>query len=144
MEQEILDKNEHYIFSNPLAFENDLIIMKYRHDELHDAPPLCDVNRFPNKEVVKDWVAFNRAYADGLSSRASIEPWRAERLAIVLEETTKLGKIWSTLYEAKIEYYYIGARRAALKRLREQIGVENYYKGILPPHIPTWYFQRID
>ena len=35
-------------------------------------------------------------------------------------------------------------RRKALSKLRDIIGEENFYNGILPPIVPVWRFQLID
>jgi hypothetical protein len=142
---EILDPREvRYVLTRPEDFASDLKLLQRRYQDLHNAPPLQDCMRFPDRALVSDLLAFNRAYRQHLDSRASVELVRWWELREAIQETDQLYQVWDTVRDARCEYYYVTVRRQALKRLRETIGPQSYYSGCLPPHVPTWRFQPID
>ena len=142
---EVLDPREaRYILKQAESYPTDLKLLRKRYRDLADAPPLHDCMRFPDRALVSDLLAFNRAYRQHLDSRLSVELVRWWELREAIQETDRLYQVWDTVRDARCEYYYVTVRRQALKRLRDTIGPESYYAGRLPPHVPTWRFQHID
>ena len=145
LQWEILDAREvRYVLTRPEDFTADLKLLQRRYHELANAPPVSDCLRFPERAVVSDLLAFNRAYRQQMDTRQAIElvHWWEFREAV--QEADRLYQIWDNVRDARCDYYYVTVRRHALKKLRETIGPEDYYAGRLPPHVPVWRFQRID
>jgi hypothetical protein len=142
---EILDPREvRYVLTRPEDFAADLKLLRRRQQELADAPPLCDGQRFPGRALINDLLSFNRAYRQHLDSRQALDVTYWWELHEALQESDRLYQIWDTVRDARCDYYYVTVRRQALKKLRESIGPQAYYSGCLPPHVPVWRFARID
>jgi len=142
---EILDPREvRYVLARSEDFHSDLKLLRRRHSELQDAPPLVDCQRFPERALVNELLAFNRTYRQHLDSQQALEVAYRWELREALQETDRLYQIWDTVRDARCEYYYVTVRRQALKNLRETLGGQGYYEGTLPPHVPVWRFTRID
>jgi hypothetical protein len=145
VEWEILDAREvRYVLTRPEDFAADIKLLRRRWNDLADAPRLHDCLRFPERAVISDLLAFNRAYRQHLDTCMTVELVRWWELRESLQETDRLYQVWDTVRDARCDYYYVTVRRQALKRLREMLGEEAYYSGCLPPHVPVWRFQRID
>jgi hypothetical protein len=142
---EILDPREvRYVLTRAEDFSTDLKLLRRRQRDLADAPALSDGLRFPERAVVSDLLAFNRAYRQHVDSRQAVETVHWWELREAVQEADRLYHIWDTVRDARCEYYYVTVRRQALKRLQEMIGPEAYYAGQLPPYVPVWRFERID
>jgi hypothetical protein len=142
---EILDPREvRYVLTRSEDFASDLKLLRRRYQELANAPPVSDCQRFPDRATISDLLTFNRAYRQHLDSRLSVELVRWWELREAVQEADRLYQVWDTVRDARCDYYYVTVRRQALKRLRDTIGPEAYYGGNLPPHVPLWRFQRID
>jgi hypothetical protein len=141
VQMEILDPQEtKFILAKAEDFAADLKILQGRYQELANAPYLEECSRFPNRELVEDMLACNRSYHKELEARLVLDQIHADDIRAALEETEQLHRIWETVREIRRDYYYVTVRRQALKELRDLIGVEAYYSGRLPPHVPTWRF----
>ncbi|MCS6851427.1 MAG: hypothetical protein NZ700_09710 [Gemmataceae bacterium] len=142
---EILDPRERrYILVRPEDFSADLNLLRRRYQELADAPPLADSLRFPDRDTVSDFLAFNRSYRHYIEVRQPVELSRWSEFRSVIQETDHLYQIWDTVRDARCEYYYVTVRRQALKKLRDLLGEDDYYRGHLPPYVPIWRFREID
>jgi hypothetical protein len=142
---EILDPREvRYVLTRAEDFSTDLKLLRRRQRELADAPASSDGLRFPERAVISDLLAFNRAYRQHVDGRQAVETVHWWELREAVQEADRLYYIWDTVRDARCEYYYVTVRRQALKRLQEMIGAEAYHAGQLPPHVPLWRFQRID
>jgi hypothetical protein len=142
---EILDEQEAgYVLARPETFAHDLKLLRRRYQELADAPPLSDCERFPDRATVSELLAFNRVYREYLTRRQAVEPARRWELREAIQETDRLYAVWEAIGDARRDFWYVTFRRQALKRLRDTLGPEAYYTGSLPPHVPVWRFQRID
>jgi len=142
---EILDPREiRYVLTRPEDFASDLKLLRRRYQDLKDAPPLLDCQRFPDRSTISDLLAFNRAYRQYLDNRQSLEMVHTWEVRDALQEADHLYHVWDTARDARCDYYYVTVRRQALKRLREMVGVEAYYTSNLPPHVPVWRFQHIE
>jgi hypothetical protein len=62
----------------------------------------------------------------------------ADELRTIVAETDWLYRIYDALRDARCEYFYVTYRRQALAQLRDLVGMEAYYSGQLPPHVPLW------
>jgi hypothetical protein len=145
LQWEILDPREvRYVLTRAEDFGTDVRLLQRRYRELAEAPALIDCNRFPERAAVSDLLAFNRTYRQHIDVRQPLDLPRWWQLRETLQETDRLYQVWDTVRDARCEYYYVTVRRQALKKLREMVGDEAYYSGQLPPHVPTWRFQRIN
>jgi hypothetical protein len=142
VEWEILDPREERLLHLE-DFAADLAALRRRYQELKDAPPLADANRFPERSRVADMLRFNRTYRRGLNARQVMDRDRAEWLKEAVREADELYRIWDLVREAGCDIYYVPVRRAALKRLRESLGEGAYHAGDLPPHVPLWCFVEL-
>ena len=133
-----------YVLTRGEDFPSDLKLLRRRYADLCDAPPLYDCMRFPDRSLVNDMLAFNRAYRQHLDNRQSMELSNAWELHEMLLEADRLYQIWDLVRDTRCDYYYVTVRRQALKKLKEMIGDQAYYSGSLPPHVPVWQFARID
>ena len=142
---EILDPREvRYVLTRTDDFPSDLRLLRRRYDDLADAPPLHDCERFPQRDMVNELLSFNRAYRQYLCCRQPVDLGRWWEFRAALQETEYLYQVWDTLRDARCEYYYVTVRRRALKKLRELLCEDSYYKAQLPPHVPLWRFQDLD
>jgi hypothetical protein len=144
VEWEILDPREtRYVLARVEDYQADLDILRKRQVELADAPKVGDSARFPAREVVNEFIRFNRAYRKHLETRQVWEADRADVIRIVMAETDRLYRVWDAIRDARCEFYYITVRRQALQRLRDLIGPEAYAIGELPPHVPDSRFVEV-
>jgi hypothetical protein len=142
---EVMDRRESsYLLANPDEFLKDLALIRKRYHNLADAPNLHDSARFPDRHLISELLEFNRAYRSHLLQRQEVEGTHREELAVAVQETDHLYKIWDAVRDARSECYYVYIRRQALKTLREMIGPEAYHRGTLPPSVPIWRFARRD
>jgi hypothetical protein len=145
LDWEILDPREvRYVLTRGEDFSSDLKLLRRRCADLADAPPLYDCMRFPDRSLVNDMLAFNRAYRQHLDNRQAMELSNSWEIHEMLLEADRLYQIWDLVRDTRCDYYYVTVRRQALKKLKELIGDQAYYSGCLPPHVPVWRFARID
>ena len=138
MDWELLDPRETDYLKNAKDFGSDLKLLQGRFEEYHGAPRVAEVNRFPARDLVGDMLACNRSYRDGINSRLDIDMVHADELRTIIAETDLLYRIYDALRDARCEYFYVTYRRQALAQLRDLIGIEAFYGGQLPPHVPLW------
>ena len=142
---EILDPREvRYVLTRNEDFTSDLTLLRRRHADLDGAPPVHDCVRFPDRTVVNEMLAFNRAYRQNLETRLSVETVCWWDLRETLQEADRLYQIWDLVRDSRCDYYYVTVRRQALKKVKETVGDAAYYNGTMPPHVPVWRFTRID
>jgi hypothetical protein len=138
MDWELLDPRESDYLKNPQDLASDLKLLQGRFEEYHSAPRVAEVNRFPGRDLVGDMLAFNRSYRDGINSRLDVDMVHADELRTIIAETDLLYRVYDALRDARCEYFYVTYRRQALAQLRDLIGMEAFYSGQLPPHVPLW------
>jgi hypothetical protein len=142
---EILDPREvRYILAQDKDFATDVRLLRRRYHDLQDAPPVADSWRFPPRQVIGEFLAFNRKYRQHLQGQRAVQKGFWWELHEAIQEADRLYDLWDTVRDARCEYYYVTVRRQALKKLREMVGEEVYESGDLPPHVPVWRFARID
>ena len=142
---EILDPREvSYVLVRPEDFAADLKMLRQRHQDLVNAPPVIDAERFPDRATVADLLSFNRAYRQQMEIRQAVEPTHWWELQEAVREADRLYQVWDSVRDARCGYYYVTVRRQALKKLQDMLGFEAYAEGRLPPHVPLWRFQNIN
>ena len=142
---EILDPREtRFVLTRREELKADFELLRRRRHELADAPPLHDCMRFPPRPLVSELLDFNRQYREHLEQRRTVDTARAWEHQEALAEAERLYNIWDSIRDSRCDYYYITVRRQALKKVREAIGVEAFYNGHYPPHVPVWRFRPID
>ncbi len=142
---EIMDRREtHYVLARADELKADLQLLRKRYRELKDAPAVHDCVRFPSRKAISQMLAFNREYRDHLKRLLAVDRTRAWVYREAITETDRLYKIWDTIRDTRCEYYYSSYRRQALKKVVQLIGMEAFYNGNYPPHIPVWRFSSID
>jgi hypothetical protein len=145
VEWEILDPREtRYILAQSQDFQADLKLLRGRVRDLVNAPRLEECLRFPERSLVNELMAFNRAYHNDLTARLLLDTVHADELRAALTETDQLYRAWDAVRDARCDYYYIMVRRQALQQLRDMIGAHAYYCGQLPPPVPVWRFPVLD
>jgi hypothetical protein len=138
MDRELLDEKETYFFDKRADFLGDLAIIRQRHADLHDAPPVADSFRLPPRSLASELCRFNMAFRKSLEERKEVELDRVDELSAVIREADQLYRVWDLIRDAECEWLYVPARRQALKNLRELIGRDAYNRGEFPPNIPHW------
>ena len=144
LDLEILDPREtRYVLANADDAASDLQMLRRRFQELADAPRVSDALRFPDRTVINELLAFNRAYRNHVEVRQPLEMGNGGYLRTAQREVDYLYQVWDTASDARCEYYYVTVRRQALKRLRDMLGDDAYFQGQLPSHVPVWRFEAI-
>jgi hypothetical protein len=140
LQWEILDPREkRYVMVRDDEFLIDLRMLQRRLRELYDAPPLHEADRFPDRATVNELLIFNRSYRQYIDAMIPLYPLKPE-LKAAKDETELLYQLWDAVRDARCDYYYVHIRRAALKKLRDQLGPKDYASATLPPHVPLWRF----
>src|SRR5262245_56612848 len=143
LEWQILDARElGRILVDPAAFAKDLKTLQEQLCKLQHAPLLEERGRFPSLKLVELLIANNRKYHTELHHRLEIDPLHAEELRDAMNEAEELFRAWDTLRVALTQHYYVDYQRQALDRLRAQLGLTAFYRGDMPPALPTWRFPR--
>jgi hypothetical protein len=138
LEWELLDAREDTYLKNAEDFASDLKLLQGRFMEYCNAPKADEVKRFPSRDLLNDMLAFNRRFRDSVNNRLDLDMLHAAELRTVLKETDDLFQVYAAVREARCEYFYVTYRRQALAQLRDLIGVDAFYSGQLPPHVPLW------
>jgi hypothetical protein len=135
---EILDPLETHMLAHTNEFAADLKVLRGRYQELAAAPSLRECDRLPERALVEELLAFNRALQKDLKDRLALDRIHTADLRAALEETEQLFRVWDAVREARCEYYYVTARRHALQQLRDLVGMDAFYTAQFPPHVPLW------
>jgi hypothetical protein len=102
-----------------------------------------EARRFPQRNLIEDFLSFNRAYRKELVEQLRLHMGPVEQLRTALSEVDQLYQVWSAVRDARCGFYYVTVRRQSLRELRELIGAEAFYSSQLPPHVPIWHFPRL-
>jgi hypothetical protein len=104
-------------------------------------PPLTDCDRFPPRPVAAAAMEFNRSYHRHVLLQQGIAMHHWWDWQDTLTETEYLYHCWEALSAAQgAEGNDCDTRRQGLERLRELLGEEAYYQGVMPPSVPVWRF----
>lgn len=134
---EILDQREvRYVLMRAEDFQADLNLIRRRVQSLADAPHL-DTAPMLSREEITELIGVNRAYHRHLSVRQAVELHHYWEIKDLLGTTDQLFNTLDAARDAQCLYYYVTARRQALRKLRDAIGPEAFYAGRLPFPIPV-------
>lgn len=141
IDAEILDPREkNFMLAQDLV--GDLALLQQRYHDMIDLPRIDECQRFPDRKLVNELLALNRAYRAHLVERLAIDLVHAGDIRDAICETDQLYQVWDAVRDAHCEHYYVTIRRQALGLLRTLVGAENFYRGRLPPPIPVWHLPR--
>lgn len=141
IEWEILDPREtKYILAKPEEWSIDINLLRRRHQELKDVPRLNDALRLPDRQTANEQIQCNRAFRKLLDGRRALETDRADEWLVIIKETEKLYQIWDGVRDARCDFYYVTVRRNALKKLKDNLGEDNWATATLPLGMPAWHF----
>jgi hypothetical protein len=144
LQVEILDVRETQILEGlSKDTAGDHRALRQRFDALLSAPRLVECTRFPERSLIEDFLAFNRAYRKELVEYLEMNVAYAEEMRTALNEVDQMHHLWSTLRDARCQLYYVTVRRQSLQHLQDLIGAEAFYRSQLPPHVPLWCFPRL-
>lgn len=139
LEAQILDPRENLDYlRSPADVRSDLLALQTRFREVAFAPLAEESLRFPDRDTVLDFLAYNRAYRHDVQARQALEPHRAADLAAALTEADQLHSIWCAVADARWGALYVTARRQAMQTLLDRVGPEAFYSGQLPTYVPIW------
>lgn len=143
---ELMDPREtKYLFIyRAIESQSDLATIRTRWQELKDAPPVADAARFPHRQLVRAWLNFNRAFRAHIEARQEMEPLSQWTLREAVIDCNRLYDFWDTVADASTPHYYLTVRRRCLLKLRDLLGPEAYYAGVLPEIVPMWATRRMD
>lgn len=141
---EVMDPRElRYVLARLEDFQSDVKLLRRRFHDLRGAPLLIDSERFPNRDIVSQWLAQNRVYQSHLLVKQDIYKDFYWEYNNVINDNDWLYKVWDTVRDCRCEYYYVTVRRQALRKLIELVGPECYYSGVLPPPVPLYAYREM-
>lgn len=106
---------------------------------LGPAVHLDDLDRFPPAEVVQANVELSRRHVDFLVARQRHWP-HTDRTW--LEEARRARNVWQCLGAAQSDHEH--ERFWHLEDLRDYLGPENYFRGLMPPPVPLHRYRHLD
>lgn len=106
--------------------------------QLRGTPSSWDALRFPPAEVATVFAAEVIAYKEYLEAMRWIDlrHWRKYDKAI--QAADHRINIWTTLQVVNSPLVWVHHKRQNLRRLRELLGDEDYFSGLVQPPIPPW------
>lgn len=104
--------------------------------------PDAELARFPPRQMVQEFRAFNQAYQRHLEGDLALFPYHGEARES-LREARLLYLVWDALDDAQIRHC-LEARWEALLDLRRLIGDDAYFRGRMPPPVPLRRFVEVD
>lgn len=154
---ELTGKDEQWWFrTNPFILQNEWIANSFKEDlsnitvlyqELKDVPKASFANVFQitDKEI-DSMMEFNRQYMGALEINKAKYFFNArpeyQWYEDAQKETTIIYRIYEGVKYAKLPHMSVSWKRRYLKKVREDLGDEMFFKGELPPPVPTWRFQE--
>jgi hypothetical protein len=144
IELEAMDEKESkYYFTRKDDCYKDFARFRQIYLDVKDMPPVSDCMRFPPKEFANEALAFNNKFQNNIKEEARLYSHKIKFYLNVLKEAQELYSVYEAVKQANSEFYYVHVRRKSLAKLKELIGDEAYYKGELPPCVPTWRFREL-
>ena len=98
-----------------------------------------DLMMFPNKQCANESLDFAVKHCEWLAQQRQFigedrQAWR--------EDAAWCKRAWDLLDSAHRSWD--GSKVDNLRRMRDHIGHEAYYRGEMPPPVPVWRFRRIN
>lgn len=141
---QIMDEREvRFVLGRVEDFPSDMALLRRRSQDLRNAPPAGDAQRFPCREAVTQMLTFNREMRKTLEARLAFDAPQRKLYQQAIVELDQLHALWDTIRESRSNFYYVSVRRLALKKAKEAMGAANYFNGSYPPPVPAWIFQEI-
>lgn len=141
IQAEVLDPREDQ-FLEGLSKDpvGDCLALRSRYETLVNTPAIFECNRFPERKLIEEFLAFNRAYRKDLHGSLHVNPTHSEALRDAIQEVDRLHFVWSMLRDARCTFYYVTVRRQSLQQVHDLIGAEAFFRSQMPPHVPIRYF----
>ena len=109
-----------------------------------EPPSLIELERFPNKEICKDCLAFHDTIHKQLEINQALYPylwWEFQEIIARVEHTKD---IWLSLYYARNEEVHREYRTNNLIDLKRHLTKEQWMLGQMPEPIPIESFRRVE
>ena len=140
-EDDPLDGYNNNQYGNFITFEH----LQEWVASISNLPHSWESERFwTDQKLREDHLASNRLYQQRLKLMIDLEPHNRDHYESVLEETQRLFNIWNTtddMLRAR-DFGNVRLCRRYLNDLKELIGEEAFYRGVLPPHLPTYLMRK--
>lgn len=123
------------------------LINEYQEVNKNNYPHLSCAYHFGyiNRSCTRPILMFNQEYQSFCRHKIEHGGFKALRFfGEALEESKKIHSIYDMLDDAFTEELTLFRRRKALHLMREYLGEEHFYKGMLPPPVPIWKFELFD
>ncbi len=138
---QILDPREtRYVCVREEDWATDLALLRQRYQDLQAAPRLEEAEVLPPRELVNEWLTFNRCYRCYLEGRMELDLVHQWELRQIVVRCDAMYHTLDLIRDAQCEFYYVTVRRSALRHL-----VDKYRALELVPlnFVPLEYFQEI-
>lgn len=103
-------------------FDRDVRFVRSRYWYVRDFPGVCEAERFPSADYLRDAVARNRSVYNNLVGRLPWEQDRADVLLPMIAETDRLHRLYCSLVEARNTNHSPHYRRANLAKVKAMLG----------------------
>lgn len=139
VDSELFDAREarHY-FADAQYFLGDLFTLRDRVERLRFAPPVADAGLLPSRDTITELLAKNRLAYEVLQQQRDLLLTSRQRdhASEILRDLDFAYHVLDTARDATCDYYYVGVRREALKKLRDDLlGPDLYYRGVIVPPV---------
>jgi hypothetical protein len=97
-------------------------------------PPvqLADLGRFPPRQVCDDRIWFLTEHLEWVVRHGSLYPHEVWFWYDYYHEVERMRTAWVLCEEAQRPLWHDSTRLQSLLQLRELLGLENYYRGVMP------------
>ncbi len=112
-------------------YRGELIYCRAYYRQLRGTPPVCEALRFPEFPVTWERIAWIERRLDVLKHQRRLFPYLDAAMEAESDHLREVLNAWLTLKDAQ-GYGTYPARRWALSRLREQIGLGAWFTGEMP------------
>lgn len=140
-------KHELRLYDDRAYVSFKTFVSEYQEVKNNNYPHLSHAYHFgfPNRIATKEILIFNQNYQTYCRFRIEHACSRdLDYFGNALIEAKELHKIYDALDDALTDDFSLFKRRKALHILRQHLGEEKFYQGILPPIVPVWRYEIID
>ncbi len=135
LDAEVLDPREKgFVMGQDLI--GDLVMLQGRYAEFAGVPMLDEADRFPDRKLINEFLALNRAVRNLMVQRRQIDLVHQEEIDSLIHDIDMRYQILDCVRDFKADYFYVSVRRQSLSLLRELIGARAFYSGELPSPTP--------
>jgi hypothetical protein len=108
-------------------------------------PDVCeaDLDQFPDEATLERQVAFGRQHVEWLTLAAGVKRGGGEYKEWLADAEERVA-LWELAWWARTDIKSGSESQALLKLecLRDKLGPQDYYRGMLPDVVPTWRFRK--